>query len=332
MISLYLGLIRTRDAAVVWESGEIATTGSVQMPQPTIEKAVVHAVDDDSLRRAVDSLGRSVGFETRTGGSAQQFLDAKREDIAGCLVLDVRPPGMRGLDLKSQLAALGIRLLVILVAGHGDEGRQTPRRLRAGLYQGVIPAIARRIGRKRRCVHPQGRKLVALPLTYGPARVEAGRLAMSRPTGARRAEEQPVESQIYRRECDDPAHQETCRKRGWHAARLRPEREGGPRRVTLQAIVNEPGPKLIVAPPLPDRLAQVILQIQYRVENLHILPLFGTGVLNVSPRVGHLHIAVDDLPWHWADASDHNTVDIVGLPSGQHKVLVDATTRPSPRV
>jgi len=157
MISLYLGLIRTRDAAVVWESGEIATTGSVQMPQPTIEKAVVHAVDDDSLRRAVDSLGRSVGFETRTGGSAQQFLDAKREDIAGCLVLDVRLPGMRGLDFQSQLAALGIRLLVILVAGHGDEGRQTPRRLRAGLYQGVILAIARRIGRKHRCVHPQAR-------------------------------------------------------------------------------------------------------------------------------------------------------------------------------
>ena len=91
------------------------------MPQQTDEKSVVHIVDDDeSLRRAVDSLCRSVGFTTRTYGSAQEFLDAKREDIAGCLVLDVRLPGVSGLDFQSQLAALGIHLPVILVTGHGD--------------------------------------------------------------------------------------------------------------------------------------------------------------------------------------------------------------------
>jgi hypothetical protein len=49
----------------------------------------------------------------------------------------------------------------------------------------------------------------------------------------------------------------------------------------------------------------------------------GAGAANVSPRVGHLHITVDDLPWHWADASDNNTVDIVGLPPGQHKLLIE---------
>ena len=89
------------------------------------------------------------------------------------------------------------------------------------------------------------------------------------------------------------------------------------------AIENEPAPKLIVDPPLPDQLARGIVQIQYRVENVHITPVFGTGALNVSPRVGHLHITVDDLPWHWADASDSNTVDLVGLPPGQHKVLIE---------
>jgi len=47
------------------------------------------------------------------------------------------------------------------------------------------------------------------------------------------------------------------------------------------------------------------------------------GALNVSPRVGHLHITVDDLPWHWADTSDNNTIDLVGLPPGQHKVLIE---------
>jgi FixJ family two-component response regulator len=89
--------------------------------QQATEKAVVHIVDDDeSLRHAVDSLCRSVGFQTHTYGSAQAFLDAKREDMPGCLVLDVRLPGMSGLEFQSQLAGLGIHLPVILVTGHGD--------------------------------------------------------------------------------------------------------------------------------------------------------------------------------------------------------------------
>lgn len=93
------------------------------------------------------------------------------------------------------------------------------------------------------------------------------------------------------------------------------------------AIKNEPAPKLIVDPPLPEGLAQGIFWAQYRVENVRILPVFGEGALKASPRIGHLHISVDDLPWLWADASDNNTVDIAGLPPGQHKVkieLVDA--------
>src|SRR5262245_41088726 len=59
------------------------------------------------------------------------------------------------------------------------------------------------------------------------------------------------------------------------------------------AIENEPVPKLIVDPALPEALAQGVVWIQYRVENVHIVPVFGTGALNVSPRVGHLHIHVD---------------------------------------
>src|SRR3954470_12237499 len=89
------------------------------------------------------------------------------------------------------------------------------------------------------------------------------------------------------------------------------------------AIENEPAPKLIVDPPLPDQLTRGLIQIQYRAENVRIVPVFGAGALNVSPRVGHLHITVDDLPWHWADASDSNTVDLVGLPPGPHKVLIE---------
>jgi Family of unknown function (DUF6130) len=92
-------------------------------------------------------------------------------------------------------------------------------------------------------------------------------------------------------------------------------------------IENEPAPKLVVDPPLSGLLAQGIFQAQYRVENVRIVPVFGPGALNASPRLGHLHISVDDLPWLWADASDNNTVDIAGLPPGAHKVkieLVDA--------
>ena len=89
------------------------------------------------------------------------------------------------------------------------------------------------------------------------------------------------------------------------------------------AIETEPLPKLIVDPPLPDRLARGVVQIQYRAENVHIVPVFGKGALNVSPRVGHLHVHVDDLPWLWADASDINTIDLAGMPPGPHKILVE---------
>jgi len=89
------------------------------------------------------------------------------------------------------------------------------------------------------------------------------------------------------------------------------------------AVKNEPAPKLIVDPPLPEGLALGVFWAQYRVENLRIVQVFGPEARQVSPRVGHLHITVDDLPWWWADASDNNTVDIAGLPPGEHKVKIE---------
>ncbi|MGZ3323244.1 MAG: DUF6130 family protein [Xanthobacteraceae bacterium] len=90
----------------------------------------------------------------------------------------------------------------------------------------------------------------------------------------------------------------------------------------LVAIENEATPRLIVDPPLPDQLASGRVFIQYRTENLRIVPVFGTGALDVSPRIGHIHVTVDDAPWHWADASGE-TVVVVGLPPGPHKVLIE---------
>ena len=88
-------------------------------------------------------------------------------------------------------------------------------------------------------------------------------------------------------------------------------------------IDNEPAPRLIVEPPLPGPLARGVVFIPYRVENLRILPVGGPAARNVSPRVGHLHITVDDLPWPWADYGQSNTIVLVGMPRGQHKVLIE---------
>jgi len=92
---------------------------------------------------------------------------------------------------------------------------------------------------------------------------------------------------------------------------------------TVVPITNEPAPRLILEPPLPDQLAQGVVFLPYRVENLRILPVGGPAARNVSPRVGHLHITVDDLPWQWADYGQSNTIILVGMPRGQHKVLIE---------
>ncbi|MGF6722218.1 hypothetical protein P3T43_001565 [Paraburkholderia sp. GAS41] len=90
------------------------------------------------------------------------------------------------------------------------------------------------------------------------------------------------------------------------------------------AIASELPPRLIVDPtPLAAGLAHGIVWIQYRAENVHIVPVFGAAALNVSPRIGHLHVHIDDLPWGWVEANDVNTISVAGLPPGQHKMLVE---------
>ena len=82
---------------------------------------VVYVVDDDpSIRDALDSLIRSVGFRAQTFASAQDFLKSMRPDAPGCLVLDVRLPGLSGLDLQRELARVDIRIPIIFITGHGD--------------------------------------------------------------------------------------------------------------------------------------------------------------------------------------------------------------------
>ncbi len=90
----------------------------------------------------------------------------------------------------------------------------------------------------------------------------------------------------------------------------------------LVAIENEAAPRLVVDQPLAGPLASGRVFIRYRTENLRIVPVFGAGALNVSPRIGHVHITVDDAPWHFIDASGE-TIVVVGLEPGQHHVLVE---------
>ena len=88
------------------------------MPQPG---AVVYNVDDDSaVCEALSSLFRSVGLDARTFNSAREFLGDSLTDTPGCLVLDVRMPGLSGLDLQTELAARHIEIPIIFITGYAD--------------------------------------------------------------------------------------------------------------------------------------------------------------------------------------------------------------------
>jgi hypothetical protein len=88
-------------------------------------------------------------------------------------------------------------------------------------------------------------------------------------------------------------------------------------------LASELPARIVIDPPLAEPLAsRGVVVIQYCSENLHILPVFGPNALAVSPRVGHLHVTVDDASWRWADASG-NPIILMGLSPGPHKVLIE---------
>ena len=85
------------------------------------ESPLVHVVDDDApVRAGLESLLRSVDIDVRSHSSADAFLAADRPDVAGCIVLDVRLPGISGLDFQTRLAELGIRMPTVMITGFGD--------------------------------------------------------------------------------------------------------------------------------------------------------------------------------------------------------------------
>lgn len=85
------------------------------------ERAIVFVIDDDaSMRAALEDLISSIGLEVRLFASPREFLETKRPDAPGCLVLDVRLPGMSGLAFQQELAKSPAALPVIFLTGHGD--------------------------------------------------------------------------------------------------------------------------------------------------------------------------------------------------------------------
>src|ERR1700759_2902076 len=138
------------------------------MAQASEQSPVVHIVDDDdSLRHGLASLLRSVGLNPKTYSTTQEFLQTDRLEAPGCIVLDIRLPGISGLDFQEQLVALGIRLPVILMTGHGDIPMSV-RAMKAGAVdflpkpfrdQDMIDAVTIAINRDRTQREKEGHSL-----------------------------------------------------------------------------------------------------------------------------------------------------------------------------
>ncbi|MCW3094659.1 MAG: DNA-binding response regulator [Chthonomonadaceae bacterium] len=139
------------------------------------DDAIVFVVDDDeAIREALKSLLRSVGLRVETFASAQEFLQRRRADLPGCLVLDVRLPGLSGLDLQRELADAEGSHPIIFITGHGDIP-MTVRAMKAGAVefltkpfreQDLLDAIDQAIERDR-MERQQRAKIVDLSGRFG---------------------------------------------------------------------------------------------------------------------------------------------------------------------
>ncbi|TSP13875.1 DUF6130 family protein [Cupriavidus campinensis] len=110
------------------------------------------------------------------------------------------------------------------------------------------------------------------------------------------------------------------------AAQTAPDTSRPPAVLPLEA---EPAPRVVAYPALPEPLARGVVIVQFRTENFRVIPVFGKAATQVSPRVGHLHVTVDDGPATWAHTSA-DPIIVVGLPPGPHRVrleLADPTHR-----
>ncbi|RMO65546.1 Two-component DNA-binding response regulator [Pseudomonas syringae pv. aptata] len=100
------------------KDGNLMSTAATASPT---EEPIIYVLDDDlSVRSSLEDLLASVGLRSMLFGSTREFLDTPRPDAPGCLILDIRMPGMSGLDFQEHMARSGISLPVIFITGHGD--------------------------------------------------------------------------------------------------------------------------------------------------------------------------------------------------------------------
>ena len=113
--------------------------------KPVLEsKAIVFVVDDDvSMRESLESLIRSVGFKVETFATAQDFLARRRKDVPNCLVLDVRLPGLSGLDLQKRIAEANSEIPIVFITGHGDVPTSV-RAMKAGAVEFLMKPFSDR--------------------------------------------------------------------------------------------------------------------------------------------------------------------------------------------
>jgi FixJ family two-component response regulator len=113
----------------------------MSMPEP---KPIVFVVDDDlSVREGLGSLMRSAGLRVETFPSAQEFLARLRAEVPSCLVLDVRLPGLSGLDLQKRMAEVNIEIPIVFITGHGDVPTSV-RAMKAGAVEFLTKPFADR--------------------------------------------------------------------------------------------------------------------------------------------------------------------------------------------
>jgi FixJ family two-component response regulator len=99
------------------------------------QQPVVYVVDDDSgVRESLDALVRSVGYRVEKFATAKEFLLGNRQDVPACLVLDVRLPGMSGLDLQQELTLANAQIPIVFITGYGDIP-MTVRAMKAGAVE-----------------------------------------------------------------------------------------------------------------------------------------------------------------------------------------------------
>ena len=135
---------------------------------------MVFVIDDDAgVRASIQGLLKSVGLRSETFGTAQDFLRSKRQDGPSCLVLDVRLPGVNGLDFQRQLADAGVQIPIIFVTGHGDIP-MTVRAMKSGAVefltkpfrdQDLLDAIHQALDRDK-AMHQQQSELAELRKCY----------------------------------------------------------------------------------------------------------------------------------------------------------------------